>query len=219
VRVLLVEDEDSLAKSIAKGLRREGMAVDIAGDGETGLEKATLTSYDVVLLDRDLPVTHGDVVCQALVREGTAARILMLTAAGAVDQRVEGLTLGADDYLAKPFAFSELIARVRALGRRTGTPTPTTLSWGDLALDPARREASRGGRLLSLTGKEFAVLERLVRASGAIVSAETLLEQVWDEHADPFTNTVRTTIYTLRRKLGEPALVETIVGAGYRMVS
>lgn len=218
MRVLVVEDEETLARSIARGLRREGMAVDTAGNGEAALEKAMLTSYDVVVLDRDLPILHGDAVCQALVARGAAARILMLTAAGAVDQRVEGLTLGADDYLAKPFAFSELVARVRALGRRSGPPARTTLTWGDLTLDPARREVSRGGRPLALSGKEFAVLEQLVRAAGAIVSAEALLEQVWDEHADPFTNTVRTTIYTLRRKLGDPPLVETIVGAGYRVV-
>lgn len=218
MRILLVEDEESLARSIARGLRREGMAVDIAGDGEAALEKVALTNYDVVVLDRDLPVLHGDAVCRALVSQGAAARVLMLTAAGTLDQRVEGLTLGADDYLAKPFAFRELVARVRALGRRAGFPARTMLTWSDLILDPARREAARGGQLLPLSGKEFAVLERLILAGGAIVSAEALLEQVWDEHADPFTNTVRTTLYTLRRKLGEPPLIETVVGAGYRMI-
>jgi DNA-binding response OmpR family regulator len=218
MRVLVVEDEKVLAHSIARGLRREGMAVDLSYDGAEALEKASMNDYDVVLLDRDLPVMHGDEVCSTLIAQGSRARILMLTAAGDVDDRVAGLTIGADDYLPKPFAFSELVARVRALGRRTHPPSPPTLVWADLALDPARRTVSRSRQPLVLNAKEFAVLELLLRAEGAVVSAETLLERVWDEHADPFTNTVRTTVYNLRRKLGEPPLVETVIGAGYRMV-
>lgn len=218
MRVLIVEDEAVLATSIARGLRREGMAVDIAEDGMVALEKVATTDYDLLVLDRDLPGMHGDDVCRALAVEGVAARILMLTAAGSVDQRVEGLSLGADDYLSKPFAFTELVARLRALARRSEVRLPQTLSWGDLELDPARRIVRRAGRVIPLSGKEFAVLEQLMRAGGVVVSAETLLEQVWDENADPFTNTVRTTMYTLRRKLGEPSYVETVVGAGYRMV-
>jgi DNA-binding response OmpR family regulator len=217
VRVLLVEDEVVLAEAIARGLRREGLAVDLAFDGAAALEKAAVNQYEVLVLDRDLPGVHGDEVCRKLASEGGAGRILMLTAAGTVDDRVEGLNLGADDYLGKPFAFSELLARVRALGRRSGEPTPPVLTRYDLVCDPARREASRGGHFLRLTRKEFGVLEVLLAADGAVVSAEELLERVWDEHADPFTNTVRVTVGNLRRKLGEPPLIQTVIGAGYRL--
>ena len=216
MRILLVEDEAPLAGYIADGLRKHGFAVDTAGDGQTALDKAEVTPYDVVVLDRDLPVLHGDVVCRRLAGRGTA-RILMLTAADAVEDRVDGLTLGADDYLGKPFAFKELVARVRALSRRNGPALPPVLSAADVVLDPARRTAERGGRLLSLTPKEFGVLEQLLAADGAVVSAETLLEKVWDEHADPFTNAVRITVGTLRRKLGEPPLIQTVTSAGYRI--
>ena len=218
MRVLVVEDEEVMAEAVARGLRREGMAVDVALDGGAALEKAALNDYDVVVLDRDLPEVHGDDVCRALVAgPPTTARILMLTAAGQVDDKVAGLGLGADDYLAKPFAFAELVARVRALGRRAGAPRPPVLRAGDVALDPARRTATRAGVLLALTRKELAVLEVLLAAAGAVVSAEELLEKAWDEHADPFTNTVRVTVMNLRRKLGAPALVETVPGAGYRI--
>jgi DNA-binding response OmpR family regulator len=215
VRVLLVEDEQPLAGYIATGLRKHGCVVDIAGDGQAALDKAGLTPYDVVVLDRDLPVVHGDTVCRRLAEHGTA-RILMLTASGAVEDRVDGLTLGADDYLGKPFAFTELVARVRALARRSGPAQPPVLRAGDVVLDPSRRAVERGGRLLHLTPKEFGVLERLLMAAGAVVSAETLLDKVWDEHADPFTNAVRITVGTLRRKLGEPQMIHTVTGAGYR---
>ena len=217
MRVLVVEDEEVLADAVARGLRHEGVAVDVAHDGESGLEKASVNRYDVVVLDRDLPVLHGDEVCRALADDGGPARILMLTASGTVDDRVEGLGLGADDYLGKPFAFAELVARIRALGRRAGAPRPPVLRRHDLTLDPAGRVATRAGRSLPLTRKEFAVLEVLLAADGAVVSAEELLERVWDEHADPFTNTVRVTVMNLRRKLGPPALVETVVGIGYRL--
>ncbi|MEV4710328.1 response regulator transcription factor [Micromonospora sp. NPDC049374] len=216
MRVLLVEDEQPLAGYIAAGLRKHGCAVDVAMDGQTALEKLDLTPYDVVVLDRDLPVVHGDTVCRRLAERGTS-RILMLTASGAVEDRVDGLTLGADDYLGKPFAFTELIARVRALARRTATAHPPVLRAADLLLDPARRTAERAGRLLHLTPKEFGMLEQLLAAGGAVVSAETLLEKVWDEHANPFTNAVRITVGTLRRKLGEPPLIETVTAAGYRI--
>ncbi|MBB6039606.1 response regulator transcription factor [Phytomonospora endophytica] len=216
MRVLLVEDERPLAGYIAVGLRKHGFAVDVAFDGQEGLDKCELTPYDVVVLDRDLPVVHGDTVCRRLAERGTA-RVLMLTASGTVEDRVDGLTLGADDYLGKPFAFSELVARVRALSRRSVPARPPILRSADLVVDPARRTAERGGRLLSLTPKEFGVLERLLAADGDVVSAETLLDKVWDEHADPFTNAVRITVGTLRRKLGEPPLITTVTGAGYRI--
>jgi DNA-binding response OmpR family regulator len=216
VRVLLVEDEQPLARYIAVGLRKHGLAVDIALDGRTALDKCQVTPYDVVVLDRDLPVVHGDVVCRELAEQGTA-RVLMLTASGAVRDRVEGLTLGADDYLGKPFAFSELVARVQALGRRSSPARPPVLRAADVVLDPARRTAERAGRLLQLTPKEFGVLERLLAACGDVVSAETLLDKVWDEHADPFTNAVRITVGTLRRKLGDPPLIQTVTSAGYRI--
>jgi DNA-binding response OmpR family regulator len=217
VRVLVVEDEVVLAAAITRGLRREGMAVDVAFDGADALEKAAINRYEVIVLDRDLPGVHGDEVCRKLAAEQTTSRILMLTAAGTVDDRVEGLNLGADDYLGKPFAFSELLARIRALARRGDEPTPPVLSRHDVVLDPARREATRGGHFLRLTRKEFGVLEVLLAADGAVISAEELLERVWDEHADPFTHTVRVTVMNLRRKLGAPPLIETVIGAGYRL--
>jgi DNA-binding response OmpR family regulator len=215
--VLVAEDEEFLADAIARGLRREGMAVDVALSGSDALEKARVHPYDVVVLDRDLPGVHGDDVCRALLADGSPARVLMLTASAAVDDRVAGLTLGADDYLGKPFAFTELVARLRALGRRSGTPAPTVLARGDVLVDAARHSASRGGEELGLTRKELGVLRVLLEADGVVVSAEELLDRVWDEHADPFTNTVRVTIANLRRKLGEPAVIETVIGAGYRV--
>ena len=218
MRVLLVEDEQPLAGYIAVGLRKHGFAVDIALDGRTALDKCELTPYDVVVLDRDLPGVHGDAVCRQLAQRGTS-RVLMLTASGSVSDRVDGLTLGADDYLGKPFAFSELVARVRALVRRSAPARPPVLCAADVVLDPARRTVERGGRLLSLTPKEFGVLEHLLAAGGDVVSAETLLDKVWDEHADPFTNAIRITVGTLRRKLGDPPLIDTVTGAGYRIGS
>ena len=220
MRVLVVEDEVRLADAVARGLRREGLAVDVTGDGETALARLAVNDYDVVVLDRDLPRVHGDDVCRAITQETAASgtpRVLMLTAAGDVDDRVEGLSLGADDYLGKPFAFAELVARVRALARRPSLALAPVLQRGDLLLDPARRRAVRGTRPVALTPKELGVLEVLLAADGRVVSAEQLLEQVWDEHADPFTNTVRVTVMTLRKKLGEPDPIETVVGAGYRI--
>jgi DNA-binding response OmpR family regulator len=217
MRVLVVEDEAALADVVARGLRQGGLAVDIAADGEEALIKAEVTPYDVVVLDRGLPGIHGDDVCRALLQTSPTPRIIMLTAAGNVDARVEGLAIGADDYLPKPFVMAELLARVRALGRRPDAATPPVLTAGDLVLDPAKRTATRGGRPLSLTRKEFGVLEALAAKPGAVVSAEELLERVWDEEVDPFTNAVRITVMTLRRKLGEPPIVETVVGVGYRL--
>jgi DNA-binding response OmpR family regulator len=216
MRVLLVEDEQPLAGYIAVGLRKHGFAVDVAHDGRSALDKCDVNPYDVVVLDRDLPVVHGDVVCRHLAERGTT-RVLMLTASGTVADRVGGLTLGADDYLGKPFAFTELVARVRALARRSTPARPPILRAAGIVLDSSRRTAERDGRLLHLTPKEFGVLEHLLIAGGAVVSAETLLEKVWDEHADPFTNAVRITVGTLRRKLGDPPLVDTVAGAGYRL--
>jgi DNA-binding response OmpR family regulator len=217
VRVLVVEDESNLADAIARGLRREGMAVDVAYDGTAGHEMAFVTRYDVVVLDRDLPGMHGDEICAALVSSGALTRVLMLTASGSVADRVEGLQLGADDYLPKPFEFTELVARVRALGRRATPATPPVLTVADLVLDQAKHVVTRGGRHLDLTRKEFGLLEELLKAGGAVVSSEELLERVWDANADPFTTTVRVTMMTLRKKLGDPALIETVVGAGYRL--
>lgn len=218
MRVLVVEDEHRLAETIARGLRREGMAVDVSGDGTNALFKARVVRYDVVVLDRDLPRTHGDEVCRVLHDERPDVGILMLTAAGTLDDLVDGLSRGADDYLAKPFAFAELVARIRALGRRARPARPALLRHGALELDPGRRAASRAGRALELTRKELGVLEALMAADGATVSAEQLLERVWDEQIDPFSNVVRMTIMTLRRKLGPPPVVETVIGAGYRLV-
>jgi two-component system response regulator VanR len=217
MRVLVAEDQRRVADAVARGLRREGAAVDVARDGEEALFKARVHAYDVVVLDRDLPRLHGDEVCCTLTGEQAHTKILMLTAARGVDDLVEGLALGADDYLAKPFRFTELVARVRALARRNGKPHAPVLRHGDLELDPARRTATRGGRDLGLTPKEFGVLEVLLTAEGAAVSPEELLARVWDENVDPFTNTVRMTVMGLRRKLGAPAVVQTVRGAGYRV--
>jgi DNA-binding response OmpR family regulator len=202
---------------VATGLRREGLAVDVALDGQQALDHARETSYDVIVLDRDLPAVHGDEVCRLLVAGGSQSRILMLTAAGTVEDRVDGLDLGADDYLPKPFAFAELVARIRALARRSRPPLPPLLARGDLRLDPAHRVATRGGRRLALTPKEFAVLELLLEAQGAVVPAEELLEKAWDEMADPFTTTVKATIHRLRSKLGDPPVIQTVAQAGYRI--
>jgi two-component system, OmpR family, response regulator VanR len=217
MRVLVAEDERRVAEAVARGLRREGMAVDVACDGESALYKARVHPYDVVVLDRDLPRLHGDEVCRALNREQPETKVLMLTAAGRVDDLVDGLSLGADDYVPKPFRFTELVARIRALARRNGRARPSVLRSGDVELDPARRLVTRGDRELQLSPKEFGVLEVLMEAQGDVVSTEQLLERVWDENADPFTNTVRMTIMGLRRKLGDPAFVHTVAGAGYRV--
>ncbi len=217
MRVLVVEDEQVLADAIAMGLRRAAMAVDVAYDGAGALERTSVNDYDVVILDRDLPKVHGDDVCRQLVASETSARILMLTAAAELDDKVMGLAIGADDYLAKPFAFAELIARVRALGRRSSPPLPPVLERAGIRLDPSRREVTRDGSPIVLTNKEFAVLEVLMRAQGTVVSAEQLLEKAWDEYIDPFTNVVRVTMMTLRRKLGDPSVIETVAGAGYRL--
>ncbi|HLQ14282.1 MAG TPA: response regulator transcription factor [Candidatus Eisenbacteria bacterium] len=219
MRVLIAEDDSELAEVLATGLRRENMAVDIALTGDAAEEKLTATDYDVLVLDRDLPGTHGDDVCRQVVASGIATRILMLTAAGSVGDRVAGLTLGADDYLAKPFAFAELVARIRALARRAHAALPPLLAYADLLLDPSRLIAERSGQRLRLTPKEFSVLEVLLGARGGVVTTEQLLERVWDENADPFTNTVRTTMMRLRQKLGQPALIRTVPGRGYQMAS
>jgi DNA-binding response OmpR family regulator len=217
MRLLIVEDHEELAMTLATGLRREGMAVDVAHDGEAGVQRAVLDDYDVIVLDRDLPVLHGDLVCARLLAAGCRARVLMLTAAGTIEDRVDGLTLGADDYLSKPFAFAELVARIRALARRAQPAQPPLLAKGDLRLDPAQRVARRGGRLLALTPKELGVLEVLLGADGAVVSAEELLTRIWDEQADPFSNVVKVTISRLRAKLGDPPAIETVPTAGYRI--
>jgi len=217
MRVLVVEDHVELAETIAAGLRREGMAIDIVHDGAGALVQANLYDYDVILLDRDLPGLHGDQVCERLTAADGRARILMLTASGGISDRVTGLSLGADDYLPKPFAFAELVARIRALARRAQPALPPMLEHGDLQLDTARRLARRGGAALDLSAKELAVLELLMAADGAVISTEELLARAWDEAADPFTNVVKVTISRLRRKLGEPAVIETVQGAGYRI--
>lgn len=217
MRVLVVEDLPELANAVVEGLAREGWAVDLAIDGDDALAKCDLVRYDVVVLDRDLPGCHGDDVCRELVRRGGETRVLMLTASGSIAERVEGLELGADDYLAKPFAFDELIARVRAVARRAGSVRPPVLERAGIVLDSARKTVTRSGRAIRLNRKELGVLEVLLGADGAVVSTEELLDRVWDEHTDPFTNTVRVTVMTLRRKLGPPAIIETIVGAGYRL--
>ena len=217
MRVLVTEDDEVLAAAVAAGLRREGMAVDVALDGAAALERLAVSRYDVVVLDRDLPGVPGDDVCRSIAADGSQSRVLMLTAARSVQERVEGLDLGADDYLPKPFDFAELVARVRALGRRAGAPLPPSLSCGDLGLDPARRVAVRAGRRLPLTAKELGVLEYLLAADGRPVPAEELLERVWDEAADPFTSTVKTTIGRLRAKLGDPPVIQTVRDSGYRI--
>jgi DNA-binding response OmpR family regulator len=217
MRVLVVEDERDLAAAIARGLRDDGIAVDEARDGEEALEKADLAPYDVILLDRDLPRRHGDEVCRELRQQEHPARILMLTAAASVADRIDGLDLGADDYLGKPFDFDELKARIRALARRPSAAQQAVLEAAGIRLDPARHRVERDGAEVELAPKEFAVLEVLLRAEGGVVSAEQLLDRAWDEHADPFTNAVRVTIMTLRKRLGEPPVIETVVGAGYRI--
>ncbi len=217
MRVLVVEDEQVLADYVAAGLRKETMAVDVAYDGADAVELLAVDEYDVVVLDRDLPGVHGDEICRALAKDGNRTRILMLTAAGAVRDRVAGLGLGADDYLVKPFDFDELCARIRALGRRAAPALPPVLERRGLVLDPARRQAARDGRPLALSPKEFAVLEVLLRAQGTVVSAETLLERAWDANADPFTSAVRITMSKLRAKLGDPPIIQTIPGTGYRI--
>ncbi|MEV4579704.1 response regulator transcription factor [Nonomuraea jabiensis] len=217
MRVLVVEDEPLLADAIAEWLREETHAVDLARDGEAALERIAVNDYDVVVLDRDLPRVHGDDVCRELVASERDARVLMLTAAVQLDDRVTGLSLGADDYLSKPFAFPELAARVLALGRRSRPAVPPVLRRAGITLDPARREVFRNGRFVPLSKKEFAVLTELMRANGTVVSAERLLEKAWDEHADPFTGAVRLTILKLRRKLADPPVVETVPGVGYRI--
>jgi DNA-binding response OmpR family regulator len=219
MRVLVVEDEDVMAAALAMGLRRAGYATDVAFDGREALALAELNPYDVVLLDRDLPLVHGDDVCRRLVADGHEARILMLTAAGAVGDRVDGLQIGADDYLPKPFVFAELLARVDALARRASRAVAPVLRHGDLVVDTARRTATRAGTPVDLTLKEYGVLMELIRADGAVVSAEDLLTRVWDENTDPFTNAVRATMVGLRRKLGDPQVIETLRGAGYRVVA
>ena len=217
MRVLVVEDQRDLADSVARVLRREGMAVDVAYDGSAALERTEVVEYDVVVLDRDLPGVHGDEVCRTLVAREMLTRVLMLTASGTVAERVEGLGLGADDYLPKPFAYAELVARIRAVGRRARPATPPILVHGELRLDPAQRIASRAGARLPLSPKEFAVLEYLLANRSRVVSAEELLDRVWDEAADPFTTTVKATMNRLRAKLGDPPLIETVPRAGYRI--
>jgi DNA-binding response OmpR family regulator len=217
MRVLVAEDEQMLADLVAEGLRKCAMAVDVVYDGPAASERLAVNDYDVLVLDRDLPGVHGDVICQELVQTGARTRILMLTAAGSVPERVAGLALGADDYLPKPFDYTELVARVRALGRRNQAPLPPVLRRHGIVLDPQRIQAFRDGRYLHLSLKEYAVLETLMRADGTVVSAETLLESAWDEHADPFSTVVRVVISRLRSKLGDPPCIETVPGAGYRL--
>jgi DNA-binding response OmpR family regulator len=217
MRVLVVEDFEPMARAIGTGLRREGMAVDVVHDGNDALSHLALIRYDVVVLDRDLPGVHGDEICRRLAAGRSPSRILMLTAAGGLRERVEGLDLGADDYLAKPFDFPELTARVRALGRRAAVPLPPTLECGAIRLDPSSRVASRAGQRLILSAKEFAVLEYLLASAGRVVSAEELLERVWDEAADPFTTAVKQTIFRLRAKLGDPPVIHTVREGGYRI--
>ncbi|MFI1997037.1 response regulator transcription factor [Actinoplanes sp. NPDC020271] len=217
MRILVVEDEPFLADMVAEGLRRQAMAVDVAYDGDSAMELVGVTDYDVLVLDRDLPGVHGDDICRELAQRGDALRILMLTAMGAVHDRVNGLNLGADDYLAKPFAFDELVARVRALGRRAVPPVPPILETAGIALDTGLRQVRRGGELVPLSRKEYAVLEVLMRARGNVVSTEELLERAWDEHADPFTTVVKVTMSKLRAKLGEPPVIVTVPGSGYRL--
>ncbi|MDN3356458.1 response regulator transcription factor [Actinomadura sp. DC4] len=217
MRVLVVEDEEILADTIADGLREEAMAVDVVYDGADALYRAGYTDYDVIVLDRDLPEVHGDDVCRELVASRSLSRILMLTAAHEVSQKVDGLSLGADDYLAKPFVFDELVARVRALGRRTAPPVPPVLERSGVRLDPGGRTVTRDGRPIALTKKEFTVLEELLRADGGVVSAEHLLDKAWDDNIDPFSNIVRVAMATLRRKLGDPPVIATVTGVGYRL--
>lgn len=213
-----MEDDADLADVLSRGLRAEGFAVDVCATGSEALDKTSYTTYDAIVLDRDLPIVHGDEVCRTLVTRHDSPPILMLTALVELADRVEGLTLGADDYLAKPFAIVEVVARLRALGRRARQSQAPVLSCADLVLDSGRRTVTRNARPITLTRKEFGVLEVLLRADGHVVSAETLLDKVWDEHADPFTNAIRITMVTLRKKLGEPAIIDTVTGAGYRLI-
>ena len=217
MRVLVVEDHPRLAETVATVLRREGMAVDIAFDGREALDRVSLTSYDVVVLDRDLPGVHGDDVCRSLVADGCSSPVLMLTAAGTLDDRIEGLDIGADDYLPKPFHLAELVARIRALSRRSRSPRAPTLVHGDLRLDSARRLVTRAEKPVALSPKEFAVLELLLGAQGAVVSSEEILERAWDDATDPFTNAVRMTVSRLRAKLGDPPVIQTVTPVGYRI--
>jgi DNA-binding response OmpR family regulator len=217
VRILIAEDERMLADSIAEGLRAEALAVDVVYDGDAALDRLAVNDYDVLVLDRDLPVVHGDDVCRSVVESGGLVRVLMLTAAVTVPARVDGLRIGADDYLTKPFAFEELVARIQALGRRARPAVPPALERAGIRLDPSRQQVFRDGRYVHLARKEFGLLAELLRADGTIVSAERLLEKVWDEHTDPFTNTVRVTLMKLRRKLGDPPVIETVPGVGYRI--
>ncbi len=217
MRVLIAEDHERLARSVAAGLRRYGMTVDVALDGDDALAHLDANRYDVVVLDRDLPGTHGDDICRSIVAQRSESRVLMLTAASSVKDRVEGLGLGADDYLPKPFDFTEMVARVQALGRRPGAAQSGRLTYGDLGLDPISRVATRDGRTLALRPKEFAVLECLLAAQGKPVSAEELLERVWDSMTDPFTTTVKATVNRLRAKLGEPSIIDTVRDSGYRI--
>jgi DNA-binding response OmpR family regulator len=217
MRVLVVEDERLLADTITAGLRKHAMAVDVAYDGDAALERLAVNDYDVIVLDRDLPVVSGDDVCRTLVESGAETRILMLTAATAVKERVAGLGLGADDYLTKPFAFAELSARIQALARRARPAAPPALERAGIRLDPHLRTVTRDGEPIAMSRKEFAVLAELLRARGGVVSAEQLLEKAWDEHIDPFTGVVRFTVMMLRRKLGQPPVIQTVPGAGYRI--
>ena len=217
MRVLVVEDHPRLAETVATVLRREGMAVDVAFDGREALGRVALADYDVVVLDRDLPGVHGDEVCRAMVADNRPGRVLMLTAAGSLEDRVEGLGIGADDYLAKPFHLAELVARVRALSRRARPALAPTLVHGDLELDSARRRVTRAGQPIALSPKEFAVLELLLGAEGAVVSSEQMLERAWDDAVDPFTNTIRMTVSRLRAKLGDPPVIQTVTPVGYRI--
>ncbi|MFB6775249.1 response regulator transcription factor [Streptomyces sp. NPDC056337] len=217
MRVLIAEDERMLADAVAEGLREEAFAVDVAHDGDSALERLSVNDYDVILLDRDLPVVHGDEVCRAVVESGGRTRVLMVTAASDVPSRIEGLAIGADDYLTKPFAFEELVARVHALARRAQPAGPPTYERAGLRVETARREVYRDGHYVSLARKEFAVLLELLRADGAVVSAEELLERAWDEHIDPFTNVVRVTVMKLRKKLGPPSVIQTVPGSGYQI--
>ena len=219
MRLLVAEDERVLADTLAAGLRHLGFAVDVCYDGDAAVERVAMHTYDVVVLDRDLPRVHGDEVCRRIVAAGRETRVIMLTAAASIRDRVDGLGVGADDYLTKPFAFAELVARVHALGRRALPALPPVLDHAGVTLDAARRHVSRDGRPLSLSPKEFAVLEVLMRGAGTVVSPEQLLEKAWDEHADPFTNAVRMAVMTLRRKLGDPPVIHTVAGAGYRFGS
>ncbi|MGW0886027.1 response regulator transcription factor [Streptomyces sp. NPDC002671] len=217
MRVLVVEDEEILAETITEGLRDQAIAVDTVYDGAEALYRTSYTNYDVIVLDRDLPEVHGDEVCRQLVAQRSSSRIIMLTAAGDVTEKIDGLSLGADDYLAKPFVFDELVARIRALARRSAPPLPPVLERAGIRLDPQRRTVERDGRPVVLTKKEFTLLEELMRADGRVVSAEELLDKAWDENIDPFSNVVRVAMVALRKKLGEPPVIETVTGVGYRL--